>query len=42
MSKERHTTKESKKQPQHSLKEKRAIKHARKHAAEAPAPIVQH
>lgn len=41
MSKERHTTKEARKQPQHTLKEKRAAKHAKKQAAALP-PIIQH
>ncbi|WP_255410697.1 hypothetical protein [Chromobacterium alticapitis] len=42
MSKARHSTKEAKKQPQMTMKEKRAVKHQKKHAGESAPIIVPH
>ncbi|WP_255361899.1 MULTISPECIES: hypothetical protein [Chromobacterium] len=42
MSKSRHSTKEAKKQPLMSPKEKRAAKHQKKHAPDGTPIIVPH
>ncbi len=42
MSKSRHSSKEAKKQPQMTLKEKRAAKHHKKQAPEGAPVIIPH
>jgi hypothetical protein len=42
MSKSRQSTKEAKKQPQMTLKEKRAAKHQKKHAPDGAPIIIPH